>query len=289
MNTKTPEHIIKQLKNNLQKTDSEENDGILKAEKSVGICSATLLELREYVNHIDFKNKEEEIRFFKKIKSYVLAEYLYYSKLWEILIRQPITSIRRRKKYLKQMVAETQKFFNDNPEFYLYYRRGSTHLDDKYFVRSEISCSLNCQHFIYDPFFSTSHDYTLAAIKANERIAEYCNSEINRLKRRGKFRLVRSDMFWCLTKRDLMLIIYGIYYTNAVNNGNVSIKELVKGFESLFNIKLSGYYHTFYEVTQRQKSFEYLDLMKETLVKLLEESDENKRRKRSNNRNKSRN
>jgi hypothetical protein len=279
------ENIIKQLKNNLQEIDSDGNDEILKAERAVGICSATLLELREYVNHSDFKNEEEEIRFFKVIKPFVLGEYLYYSKLWEIIVRQPVTSMKRRRRYLERMIADIQHFFNENPEFYLYYRSDSTHLDDKYFVRSEISYPLNCHRFIFDPFFSTSHDYTLAAIKANERIAEYCNFEINNLKRRGKFRLVRSDMFWCLTKRDLMLIIYGIYYTNAVNSGNVSIKELVKGFESLFNIKLSGYYHTFYEVTQRQKSFEYLDLMKETLVKLLEESDENKRRKRRNNRN----
>lgn len=282
VNNVTPEHIIKQLKNDLQKTNSGEYDKISKTERSVGSCSSALLELREYVNHSDFKNKEEEIRFFKEIKPYVLSEYLYYSKLWEILIRQPVAYIRRRKKYLRRMIAEIQQFINENPEFYLYYRSGATHLDEKYFVRTEISCTLNCHHFIYDPFFCTSHDYTLAAIKANEKIAAYCNNELNKLKRWGKYRLVRSDMTWNLTKRDLMLIIYGIYYTNAVND-NASIKDLVKGFESLFNVNLSGYYHIFYEAIQRQQPFEYLDKMKETLEKLKEESDENKRSKRRNN------
>ncbi|WP_372932082.1 RteC domain-containing protein [Mariniphaga sediminis] len=281
MNTNTLEYIVEQLKNNLHKIDSDENNEILKAEQAVGICSTMLLELREYVDHLDFKSKEEEIRFFKEIKSYVLGEYLYYSKLWEILIRQPVTSIRRRKKYLRQMIAETQKFFNENTEFYLYYRSGATHFDEKYFVRTEISCTLNCSRFIYDPFFSTSHDYTLAAIKSNEKIAVYCNDELNKLKRWGKFRLVRSDMTWSLTKRDLMLIVYGLYYTDAINKGNdVSIKDLVKGFESLFNVGLSGYYHIFYEAIQRQQPFEYLDQMKETLSRLKEESDENKRQKR---------
>ncbi len=271
--------IIEQVKNNLQKLQSDGDDEILKAEKAIGICSVALLELREYVYHSDFKNQEEEIRFFKEIKPYVLSEYLYYSKLWEILTRQPVASIRRRKKYLRQMIAEIQNFFNENTEFYLYYRSGATHLDEKYFVRTEISCTLNCSRFIYDPFFSTSHDYTLAAIKANEKIARYCNEELNKLKRWGRYRLVRSDMTWDHTKRDLMLIVYGIYYTDAVNKGNASIKDLVKGFESLFNVDLSGYYHIFYEAIQRQQPFEYLDKMKETLTKLKEESDENKRRK----------
>ncbi|MDX9882241.1 MAG: RteC domain-containing protein [Prolixibacteraceae bacterium] len=277
-----PEHIVEQLKDNLQKINSAEYDEIPKVEKSVGICSTALLELRDYVNRSDFKKQEEEIRFFKEIKPYVLSEYLYYSKLWEILVRQPVTSIRRKKKYLRQMIAETQQFLNDNTEFYLYCRSGASHLDEKYFVRTEISCTLNCSRFIYDPFFSTNHDYTLAAIKANEKIAAYCNEELNKLKRWGKYRLVRSDMTWDHTKRDLMLIVYGIYYTDAVNKGSASIKDLVKGFESLFNVDLSGYYHIFYEAIQRQQPFEYLDKMKDELEKRLEESDENKRRRRGN-------
>ncbi len=189
------EHIIAQLKNNLQKTNSGEQDDIQKLEKSVGICSATLLELREYVNHSVFKNKEEEIHFFKVINPFVLGEYLYYSKLWEILIRQSVTSIRRRKRHLRRMIAEAQNFFNDNYEFYLYYHSGSIQLDDKYFTRTEMNCPLNCQHFIFDPCFSTSHDYTLAAIKANEKIAAYCNTEINQLKNRRNNRGIRTDMF----------------------------------------------------------------------------------------------
>lgn len=281
MDNPTSEYIIEELKNNLQRIESDEYDAIPRAEKAVGICTVTLLKLRDYVTQLDFNTKEEEIYFFKEMKLYALEEYLYYSKLWEILVRQPVTSIKRRKKYLRKMIAETQKFFNENTEFYLYYRSGSTYLDEKYFVHTEISCTLNCQHFIFDPYFSTSHDYTLAAIKANEKIAAYCNTEINQLKNRRNNRGIRTDMFWWLDKRDLMQIIYGIYYTDAVNKGDVHIKELVKGFESLFNIRLSGYYHTFYEITQLKKEpLAYLNLMKETLEKLLEESVENKRRKR---------
>jgi hypothetical protein len=281
------EDIIEHLKSNLQKTASDQDNEILKTEKAVGICSAALLELREYVNRSNFKNRKEEIHFFKVIKPFVLGEYLYYSKLWEVLTRQPVTSVKRRKKYLKKMISGVQHFFNDNPEFYLYYRSGSTHLDDKYFVRGGISCGLNCQHFIYDPYFSTPYDYTLAAIKANEKIAAYCNAQIDRLKLGSNSRSVGIDMFWSLKKRALLQIIYGIYYTDAVNNGNVHINELVSSFESLFNVKLSGFYHTFYEIIQCKKQpFWYLDRMKEALEKQMEESDENRRKKNRNNRNK---
>ena len=100
------------------------------------------------------------------------------------------------------MIAETQKFFNDNAEFYLYYRSGATHLDEKYFVRTEISCSLNCSRFIYDPFFPTSHDYTLAAIKAKEKIAAYCNEDLNKLKRWGRY--LSTEWLICLNCHSLL-------------------------------------------------------------------------------------
>jgi hypothetical protein len=58
-----PEHIIEHLISSLQKIESEENDEISIAEKSIGICSTALLELREYANHSYFKSKEEEIHF----------------------------------------------------------------------------------------------------------------------------------------------------------------------------------------------------------------------------------
>jgi len=65
VNALTPENITARLKIDLQRIDSDRHDKILKTEKSIGICSATLLDLREYVNHSVFKNKEEEIHFFK--------------------------------------------------------------------------------------------------------------------------------------------------------------------------------------------------------------------------------
>ena len=55
-------HIIDELKSNLQQIDSKEHDVISKTEQAVGICSIALLDLREYLNHSVFKNKEEEIR-----------------------------------------------------------------------------------------------------------------------------------------------------------------------------------------------------------------------------------
>ncbi len=161
-----PEHIVEELKDNLQNLGCDGSRGLLIIEKAIGICSCALLELREYVNQQDFKSKEEEIYFFKVIKPYELGEYLFFSKLFEIETRRPVTTIKAQQKYLKKMISQAQQFFNENPESYQYYRSGATIFDEKCFVRAKTINCLNAHHFVVDLNFSTSHDYTLAAIKS---------------------------------------------------------------------------------------------------------------------------
>jgi hypothetical protein len=240
MATDTPEHIVDVLKDNLQTLGCEGTNDLLVIEKAIGVCSCALMELRECVNQQDFKTQEEEIYFFKVTKPYVLEEYLYYSKLFEIETRRPVTTTRAQKRFLKKMISQAQQFFNENPEFYQYYRGGSEHLDDRYFVRTEISCFLNCHHFIFDPCFSTSHDYTLAAIKANEKIIICCKAEINQLDVfKNSVALLRNlrqkkiNLSWTGSKTALIEMIYAVHSTGTVNHGTADIKELVEGFEIL--------------------------------------------------------
>lgn len=124
-NNYTPEQIIEVLKNNLQELGCDDTSDLLVIEKAIGLCSSALLELREYINSRDFKSKEDEINFFKVTKPYVLGEYLYFSKLFEIETRRPVTTTRAQKKYLKKIISQAQQFFNENPESYQYYRSGS--------------------------------------------------------------------------------------------------------------------------------------------------------------------
>jgi len=279
----TPEKIVEKLKDNLQKVDRNESLDLLFIERAIGICSSALLELREFVNQYNFKDKEEEIHFFKVTKPYVLGEYLFHSKLFEIEAKQPVTSIKARKKYLKRMISEAQYFFDENPEFYHYYRSGSEHLDDKYFARTNISCYFNCHHYIVDPCFSTSHDYTLSAIKAYEKVIDYCKNEVNNLKLLKRLPVApdgsiqfRTNLTWTEKKRALIELIYAILSSGAVNNGKADINEMVRAFEIVFNIKLPRFYHVWFEIRSRKpdKRTWFIDLMKKCLLKRMDDADE---------------
>ena len=79
-----------------------------------------------------------------------------------------------------------KSFFDNNLEFYQYYRTGATYLDDKYFVRGkhDIRLSLDTFFFATNSKFSTSHDYKVSKILANELLRIYLNAELTALERK---------------------------------------------------------------------------------------------------------
>jgi hypothetical protein len=130
-----PEKIVEKLKDNLIKVDRNESCDLLYIERAIKICSSAILELREFINQYYFNEKEEEIYFFKATKPFLLSEHLYYSKLFEIESKQPVTLIKA-KEIFKKDDFRSSFFFESTLEFYHYCRSGSEHLDDKYFVRT---------------------------------------------------------------------------------------------------------------------------------------------------------
>lgn len=279
MDTLTPEHITEKLRINLQQFESNENRNLIELEKAVGLCSSALLELRGYVDGHDFKTREEEIHFFKVTKPYVLGEYLYYSKILQLESKSP--DLADRKRHLKKMIAEARQYYRDFPEFYQYYRSGSDHLDDKYFVRAQISCFLNCDRFIIDPVFSTSHDFTLAEVKAFEKITGYCRTELKNLKSGKPFISkdgsvsIRSTHRWTGSIRELLELIYGIHTLETIDHGNITIKQMVEIAEALLNIKLTNYYNDWKEMRGRSKSrLPFLERMIKHLLRRMDDADE---------------
>lgn len=274
--------IINVSDEKVRQLDYDEDNFQNRTLAAINLYANAYNELREAVLKFGLNSTEEEIHFFKITKSYVLGEYLYHSKLFEIATKRPVTSIKDQKKFLKRMIFQAQQFFNENHEFYHYYRSGSEHLDDKYFVRTKTIYCIHPHHFIIDLVFSTSHDYTLAAIKAYEKIIKYCKTEILNL-RALKYPFIsqkdsaqiKTNLTWTEKKRALIELIYGIYCSGAVNNGKIEIKELISVFEIVFNVQLPGFYHTWGEIRLRKTGHtRFIDFMKKCLIKQMDDADE---------------
>ena len=57
---------------------------------------------------------------------------------------------------------------------------------------------------------------------------------------------------WTGNKIDLIELIYALYHSECINNGNMDIKTIMENFEDFFNINLGKYYRSFTDITRRK-------------------------------------
>ncbi len=277
--------IIAELNDKIYTIESEATatDVLQLSEKCIKLVKDTLETIRTIVLEEDFKNTQDEIYFFKNVKPQVYSKLIYYAKLFNIESKRPRGSSKPQKKYLDYQIVRLQDYFNDNLEFYQYFRRGGTSLDLQYFIRGKDDIRLHPDnfHFFTDDKFSTSHDSTVATIMAYDMLIVYLKQEIDKLENiKGMETIIKSNqfsskLFWTASKTDLIELIYAIHSSGAINSGTADIKEMAIICEQIFNIDLSNYYHTFVEIRSRKtNNTKFIDKLKESLIQRIEESDE---------------
>jgi len=277
------EEIVKQMDIALEELELISNDILHKAEQGIKISKQTLEKLRDLVINQSFKKKLIEICFFKYVKPQVYSKLIYNVKLFNIESKRPRSSNKSQTKYLNSHIDKLQNYFNDNLEFYHYYRRGATSLDEQYFIRGKADIRLypDAFHFFADEQFSTSHDSTVATILAYDMLIIHLKKEIDKLENNNGMdtnpskEVLASKLFWTGSKTDLIELIYALHGSGAINSGTAGIKELASTCEQMFNIELGNYYHTFIEIRSRKvNSTKFIDKLNESLLRRIDEADE---------------
>lgn len=276
---KTITQLCKNLDIALKQFDSDTSNILKMSEQSIICINDCLKQLKEYVSKNNFLNQATEIQFFKEIKPSVYSKLIYFVKIFNIESKRPNGSDKSQKKHLLNELNKLELFFSENLEFYQYYRNNMTYLDDKYFVRGKLNIRFYIDSFSYDadPEFSTSYDYKVAKILANDLLSVYLKSELAALDRRENKRndyFRKSKYSWTESKTALVELIYAIHASNCINNGSLDIKEIAQFVEYTFDIDLGDFYRTFLQIKNRQSSPKFIDTMRAALIKKIEEQDE---------------
>ena len=273
--------ILKKLDNKLDILEIEEQDILLKAEKGIKLAKQTLKSVRSIVVDYEFETKLEEIHLFKCTKPKIYSKLIYYVKLFNIESKRPRGSNKSQVKYLNNYIEKLQTYFNDNLDFYHYYRREATVFDEQYFLRGKADIRLfpDSFHFFVDEEFATSHDSTVASILAYDLLIVHLKREIDKLENNGNYaslRLLQSKtkITWTAHKIYLIELIYALHSTDVINNGTVDIKDIAYFVEKTFKVDLGDYYRAFLEIRMRKNGrTKFLDILKKQLTKRMDDTD----------------
>lgn len=267
--------LIKELEDEIASIQSIDNNPIVFLEQAI-ICTIKALEkLKTYFKKHKLETKKEEIEFFKEIKPQLTSKLISFNDRYKIEINKPNGDKRQTKKYYKKEIKKRNNFFLKNAEFYKYYKTKNTCLDKKYFIRKryDIKLTLENHYFQSDKNFSTSHDYLIAKIIANENIIEFLKTK---LKKESKKRInTTMNLQWTGTKVALVELTYALHNNKVLNNGNTSLNECIKAVESFFNTEIKQHNRIFLEIRNRKtiQKTNFLNNLSENLNKKMNELD----------------
>lgn len=253
---------------------------IEEAKHMTSYLSNILFTLKDAILKDGFNSIEEEIYFFKHIKPQILAKVIYYNKIYRIETSSPIYPNVLLENYYQQKIDELMTEFKihaNKTDFYRYYKSHRTDRDLLYFTLGNINFLNGMNSFIFeiDPLFSTYYDYKIARILSSEMLYNYfllrlCDIQ-NITNCKTNENILDNALQWSESQNALIELIYALYASKAINNGNLEIRKIAVLFQGLFDINLIDIHHAFHRMKTRAKSrTSYLDKLKVDLEKYMD-------------------
>ena len=274
-------NIIETLQENIRELSMEIDNPIVFSELAIKLSLDSLSKLKNYVLKNPFQNTEEEINFFKNVKPRILSILTYHNSIFRIETKKPNGGEKIIRKYYEAELAKLKNYFENNLEFYKYYRTGSNYLDNHYFLRGkyDIKLSLDTYFFESDHSFTTSHDYKVAKIIANDQLQVYLENELAELYKKytdnNSQRIHNSVLKWTAPKVSMIELMYALHSEGVLNNGTADLKDIAECFEKIFSVDLGQYRRTFLEIRVRKSDrTKFIDKLRKTLIDRMDNADE---------------
>jgi hypothetical protein len=236
-----------------------------------------LKELGKWLKTYLFTTVQEEIHFFKVLKSKIVSKIIFHQSILKIEIKLPPTKNKKKKHYEKELV-KLYEYGMNNKEFYEYYRSKCSHKDEEYFVRKQYKNLWNdCALINFDSKLCTSHDYIFSTFMANEMLEGYLEKKLDELNGNNGINnsLLNSNLNWTASKVDLVELIYALQLSGAINGGNCDVKEMATYFGKMFNVDIEdNIYRAFIDIKSRKTiQTKFLSTITENLNRKMNEDE----------------
>ena len=272
------EQLYTQLEGEIEQIAIAKPTPLKRLNASLICIRKSLTDLKDYIIHNPLVDQQKEIDFFKQIKPKFYCLHIYHLEKYNIETSIPAGDSETLKIFYRDELKAFGRFFQHISFLYQYYRLGATELDSLYFVRGlEVQSVLLPEVQELDPEFATSCDYLFSKIKAYEMLQEYVVKALKHLDPSGSYSPVEEqelpELKWTGDKVNLVEVIYGLYFTGQLNNGNTDISVIIRFMEKHMQIDLSRAYRDFLDIRNRKKTSptRYIEQMGESIHKRIDD------------------
>ena len=256
----------------------QKNNPIDLYERSLMEIDSAIRAIKVDVSLYQFSTVADEVYFFKEIKPVFISQFIYFSKLLSIEAAKPNAGELSLKEYFECELELLKNFYENHTDFYEYYRRKATYLDQKYFVRNQfdLKTKIEAGLYDYDEKFATSHDHLISQIMANDRLEKYLLKSIAEINVYVYEKITdKSPLQWSASKSALVELLYALHNTRSFNGGNIEFSEIIKFTEKSLNINLGNFYKTLHEIKSRKTNpTKFLQLLSDHLNQSFQDGDQ---------------
>ncbi|QIY83870.1 MULTISPECIES: RteC domain-containing protein [Chryseobacterium group] len=273
---KKVDQLWKDLTTAVDQINRSENDIVIRAEEILMETDASIRQLKDLLRQYQFPDWSNEIYFFKNTKPQFVAVYIYYSKVLAVEASKPYADSQALRSYYENERSNLLYFYNEQREFISYYRRKSTYLDKKYFVRFkfDFKLKLSPELYSYDEEFSTSHDHIVSQIMANDLLEQYLTNKIDSKDSKENSIAHIKNLEWTAPKVALIELLYALHQTKCFNGGHSDLAEIFRWAENSLNIGLGNYHKTLSEIRLRKTDrTKFLSLLQQNFNQYLDDLD----------------
>ena len=263
--------LKKEVDMKVEQIECSEISIVTKSLEASRVLTDAFKHLKAFILAYDFHNEEEEILFFKEIKPRLCFRLIYYRKIYNIEMSRPM-GIDKQREYLCDIMNDINKYNAKRLDFVRYYRSGSSHLDNLYFLRNKMDAEQYLETFYHelDSDFSTNCDFKVAKILSNDMLSDYLIREIELWTDSGtlvgSFGFPATKLTWKGSKAELQEQI--ISWDSAGTFGDVPLTQLHSYIQSVFNIQLdSNLSRAFGDLKIRNTPTPFLDKLKNALLR----------------------
>ncbi|MEO6520991.1 MAG: RteC domain-containing protein [Mucilaginibacter sp.] len=236
-------------------------------------CTRQALDrLFAYILKNPFKDKKEEIYFFKATKPQFYAHYIFEVMLYN-LSDAPVSDHELLRAYYLDELRFIQRDLKQHNFLYQYFRLGADELDELYFVRGvEVQSVLIPEVPELDKAFSTSGDYLFSKFRAYEMLQEHIAHTLAGIGQPERAVYIRpgknrQPLKWTGEQINGIELGYGLWLSGQLNGGEASLADVMYWLSESLDVDLSKHTSRFEEIKERKiiSPTRFIDSMRDSV------------------------
>jgi hypothetical protein len=245
-----------------------------KVKSCVDLSDDMIYRLRQNVDREQLTTRER-IELNRDVFPEIIALRFSAIMRYQIETNMPAGPDHLSRSWLEQQLAQIKLHRELNAFYYQYYKTGSVELDELYFAAGKVlQQDLILAEAPVAPDIAPAMSTVFARFRAEDLIEKELIGWLKGPEPRQS--PVADDSYqirWTGDIVNLVELIYGLHLTGQINNGNLSMNDIVRWAEHHLGVSIGIIQRKFSEIQRRKRlsPTKYIDQLKDAVLKKIEE------------------